>query len=248
MPVASDHDPISMLVRKLESIAHLSQEERHALQSLPIRVRPLGSGQDIVQDGDKPSQCCLIVEGWAYRYKLLGEGKRQILSFHIPGDTPDLQSLHLQTMDHSLATLTEATLAFIPHENLRELVARFPGLAAVLWRDTLVDAAIFREWMTGIGRKSSYGRIAHLFCEMYLKLEAVGLAKEHRCTLPLSQGQLADALGMSTVHANRVLQEMRGKDLITLKGNQLVIHAWSELVHAGEFDPTYLHLEKRTSG
>jgi CRP-like cAMP-binding protein len=248
MPVASDHDPISMLVRKLESIADLSQEERQALQSLPIRVRPLGSGQDIVQDGDRPSQCCLIVEGWAYRYKLLGEGKRQILSFHIPGDTPDLQSLHLQTMDHSLATLTEATLAFIPHENLRELVARFPGLAAVLWRDTLVDAAIFREWMTGIGRKSSYGRIAHLFCEMYLKLEAVGLAKEHRCTLPLTQGQLADALGMSNVHANRVLQEMRSKDLITLKGNELVIHAWSELVHAGEFDPTYLHLEKRTSG
>jgi CRP-like cAMP-binding protein len=237
-----------MLVRKLESIADLSQEERQALQSLPIRVRPLGSGQDIVQDGDRPSQCCLIVEGWAYRYKLLGEGKRQILSFHIPGDTPDLQSLHLQTMDHSLATLTEATLAFIPHENLRELVARFPGLAAVLWRDTLVDAAIFREWMTGIGRKSSYGRIAHLFCEMYLKLEAVGLAKEHRCTLPLTQGQLADALGMSNVHANRVLQEMRSKDLITLKGNELVIHAWSELVHAGEFDPTYLHLEKRTSG
>jgi CRP-like cAMP-binding protein len=248
MPVASDHDPISMLVRKLESIADLSQEERQALQSLPIRVRPLGSGQDIVQDGDRPSQCCLIVEGWAYRYKLLGEGKRQILSFHIPGDTPDLQSLHLQTMDHSLATLTEATLAFIPHENLRELVARFPGLAAVLWRDTLVDAAIFRAWMTGIGRKSSYGRIAHLFCEMYLKLEAVGLAKEHRCTLPLTQGQLADALGMSNVHANRVLQEMRSKDLITLKGNELVIHAWSELVHAGEFDPTYLHLEKRTSG
>ncbi|WP_245436635.1 Crp/Fnr family transcriptional regulator [Methylobacterium sp. V23] len=237
-----------MLVRKLESIADLSQEERQALQSLPIRVRPLGSGQDIVQDGDRPSQCCLIVEGWAYRYKLLGEGKRQILSFHIPGDTPDLQSLHLQTMDHSLATLTEATLAFIPHENLRELVARFPGLAAVLWRDTLVDAAIFREWMTGIGRKSSYGRVAHLFCEMYLKLEAVGFAKEHRCTLPLTQGQLADALGMSNVHANRVLQEMRSKDLITLKSNELVIHAWSELVHAGEFDPTYLHLGKRTSG
>jgi CRP-like cAMP-binding protein len=248
MDKASDHDPISMLLRKLESIAGLSDEERQAIQSLPLRIRVLRPGQDIVQDGEKPSQCCLVVEGWAFRYKLLNEGKRQILSFHVPGDVPDLQSLHLQTMDHSLATLTEATVAFIPHEDLRELIVRFPSIAGALWRDTLVDAAIFREWIVGIGRKSSYGRIAHLFCEMYLKLEAVGLAQEHRYTLPLTQAQLADALGMSNVHANRVLQEMRSKNLITLKSSALVIHAWSELVRAGEFDPTYLHLEKRASG
>src|ERR687886_1768929 len=127
--------------------------------------------------------------------KLESEGKRQILSFHIAGDIPDLQSLHIHTMDHSLATVTKATVAFIPHENLRELAAGFPSIAALLWRDTLIDAAMFREWMTGMGRRSAFERIAHLFCEMYLKLQAVGLAGEYRCPLPLTQTDLADALG-----------------------------------------------------
>ena len=210
-----------MLIRKLESIATLSVEERQAIENLPAMVRMLRPRQDIVRDGDKPSQCCLLLSGWAYRYKLIGEGRRQILSFHIPGDMPDLQSLHIQTMDHSLATLTEAKVAFIPHDSLRDLILRFPGIGAVLWRDTLVDAAIFREWMVGIGRRSAFERISHLFCEMYLKLQAVGLAENYRCPLPFTQGDLGDALGLSNVHVNRVLQEMRGKSLITLRSQTL---------------------------
>jgi CRP-like cAMP-binding protein len=173
-----------MLIRKLESIAILSNEERQAIESLPVKIHTLNARQDIVRDGDKPSQCCLILDGWVCRYKLLSEGKRQILSFHIAGAIPDLLSLHLPTMDHSLATVTKATLAFIPHESLRGLVACHPGIASLLWRDTLIDAAIFREWMTGMGRRSAFERIAHLFCEMYLKLEAVGLAGDYRCPLP----------------------------------------------------------------
>jgi CRP-like cAMP-binding protein len=128
------------------------------------------------------------------------------------------------------------------------LTERHPGIAAALWRDTLVDAAIFREWMIGIGRKSAFGRIAHLFCEMYLKLEAVGLAGEHRCPLPITQIDIGDALGLSNVHTNRVLQEMRGKGLITLRSSTLVIQAWDELSRTSEFDPTYLHLDKRAAG
>ena len=120
---------------------------------------------------------------------------------------------------------------------------RFPGLGGALWRDTLVDAAIFREWMIGIGRKTAFGRIAHLFCEMYLKLEAVGLAGDHRCELPITQIEIGDALGLSNVHVNRVLQELRAKGLITLRGRSLVITDWAALSEAGEFDPTYLHLE-----
>jgi len=239
---------MSMLIRKLESIATLSDEERQAILSLPVRTRVLQARQDIVRDGDKPSQCCLLLNGWAYRYKLLGGGRRQIFSFHVPGDIPDLQSLHIHTMDHSLATQTEATLAFIPHENLLDLIARFPGVAALLWRDTLIDAGIFREWMTGLGRRTAYERIAHLFCEMYLKLQAVGLAGEYRCPLPLTQIDLGDALGLTNVHVNRVLQEMRGKGLITLRSNTLVIETWDELNRVSEFDPTYLHLEKRAAG
>ncbi|WP_264051560.1 Crp/Fnr family transcriptional regulator [Methylobacterium flocculans] len=235
---------MTMLLRKLESIATLSDGEREAVQSLPVRNRTFGAGQDIVRDGDQPSHCCVVIDGWLFRYKILGEGRRQIFSFHIPGDTPDLQSLHLPVMDHSLGTLTQASVAFIPHESVRDLTLRFPRIGAVLWRDTLIDAAIFREWMAGMGRKSAYGRIGHLFCEMYAKLEAVGLAGDYRCPLPITQGELGDALGLSNVHINRVLQEMRGKGLITLRNNTLVVHAWAELCRSAEFDPTYLHLQK----
>jgi len=239
---------MTLLLRKLESIATLSDEECGAVRKLPINLRHWRAGQDIVRDGDKPSQCCLLVEGWAFRYKLIGEGKRQILSFHVPGDVPDLQSLHLHIMDHSLAALTPAVVGFIPHESMRELTRCFPNVAGLLWRETLVDAAVFREWMAGMGRRSAYGRISHLFCELYLKLHAVGLADEHRCPLPMTQMDLSDATGLSNVHVNRVLKELRGKGLITLRSNMLVIEKWDELLHAAEFDPAYLHLEKRVAG
>lgn len=239
---------MTMLIRKLESIATLSDEERQAIESLPVRVTALNARQDIVRDGDKPSYCCLVLDGWACRYKLLREGKRQIFSFHIPGDIPDLQSLHVPIMDHSLATVTKATVAFIPHESMRDLTARFPSIAAIFWRDTLIDAGIFREWMIGLGRRSSFEHVAHLFCELYLKLQAVGLAGNYRCPLPLTQADMADALGLTSVHVNRVLQDMRGKALITLRSNTLVIEAWDELLRVSEFDSTYLHLKKRAAG
>nr|WP_245265471.1 Crp/Fnr family transcriptional regulator [Methylorubrum extorquens] len=236
-----------MLIRKLESIATLSDEQRQAIENLPVRTYNLAARQDIMRDGDKPSHCCLILDGWACRYKLLGDGRRQILSFHIPGDVPDLQSLHIPTMDHGLATVTKATVAFIPHESLMELTLRHPSIGALLWRDTLIDAGIFRAWMVGMGRRSAFEQVAHLFCEMYLKLQAVGLAEHYRCPLPLTQIDLADALGITNVHVNRVLKEMRGRPLITLHGQTLVIEAWDELLRVAEFDPTYLQLERRAA-
>ncbi|MCJ2139083.1 Crp/Fnr family transcriptional regulator [Methylobacterium sp. E-066] len=239
---------MNWLIRKLESIASLSEVERRAIESLPVRIHKLNVRQDIVRDGDKPSHCCLIIDGWACRYKLLSQGKRQILSFHIPGDILDLQSLHVPTMDHSLGTLTKAIVAFILHESLRELTARHPGIAAILWLDTLIDAGIFREWLVSMGRRSAFEHVAHLFCELYLKLQAVGLAGNYRCPLPVTQADLADALGLTPVHINRVLQAMRGKTLITLRSSTLVIEAWNELLRVSEFDPTYLHLEKRATG
>ena len=247
MNSAPDPHATSMLIRKLESSAPLSDAERQAIESLPVRIHNLDARQDIVRDGDQPTHCCLILDGWACRYKMLSQGKRQILSFHIPGDIPDLQSLHIHTMDHSLATLTKAVVAFIPHESLRELTARHPGLAAAFWRDTLIDAAVFREWLISMGRRSSFEHVAHLFCELYLKLQAVGLAGDHRCPLPITQTDLADALGLTSVHVNRVLQEMRGRTLITLRSQTLVIEAWDELLRVSEFDPTYLQLEKRAA-
>jgi CRP-like cAMP-binding protein len=239
--------PLHPLIRKLESITTLSDDEKQAIASLPTRARTLPPRQEIVRDGDRPSQCCLIVEGWLYRTKTLSDGKRQILALHVPGDMPDLQSLHLPVLDHTLSTLTQAIVAFIPHESLHHLVAAHPGITAALWRDTLIDAAIFREWITGLGRRDARGRIAHLFCEMYIKLHAVGLAADYRCDFPPTQTEMSDALGLSTVHVNRVVQELRAEQLISWQGRSLEILDWKGLVEAGEFDPVYLHVAKRAA-
>ncbi|MDR7038624.1 MULTISPECIES: Crp/Fnr family transcriptional regulator [Methylobacterium] len=238
---------LAPLIRKLESIATLSDEARQAVHALPMAVRVVEPRQDLARDKDKPAHCCVLLTGWAYRYKLLDEGRRQILSFHVPGDIPDLQSLHLHVMDHSLATVTQCRVGLIPHEGLRALCLRFPDAAFALWRDTLIDAAIFREWMIGIGRRNAHSRIAHIFCEMYVKLQAVGLAENHRCAWPVTQTDLGDALGLSNVHVNRVLQDLRAQGLIGPQDRDLVILDWDALSALGEFDETYLHLERRAA-
>ena len=235
----------SRLIRKLESIVELSEEEKRAVLGLPFTIRTVEADQDLVRDGDRPTECCLIIEGFACRYKLTAEGKRQIMSFHISGDIPDLQSLHLEVMDHGLGTLVPSKVGFIQHEHMRELCHRCPRIGDVFWRDTLIDAAVFREWMIGIGRRSAYTRIAHLLCEVLVRLRAVGLANGNDIELPVTQAELGDALGLSTVHVNRVLQELRGKDLITLRGRSLSVQDWPGLKEAGEFDPTYLHLSDK---
>jgi CRP-like cAMP-binding protein len=242
----SNPSPIS-LVRKLASIVDLSESERQALLRLPLMVRDLGADQDIVRDQDRPSQCCLILQGFAFRYKMLEIGKRQILSFHIPGDIPDLQSLHIDVMDHSLATLTPSKVGFIAHETVRAFIRAHPRIGDIFWRDTLVDAAVFREWMVGLGRREAYGRIAHLLCEMFARLKAVGLAHDSSCEMPMTQAELGDALGLSTVHVNRTLQQLRADGLISTRGGQVIIHDWDRLQAAGEFDPTYLHLRKEVA-
>lgn len=248
MPPAPDQNPTAILLRKLESIAILTDGERQAVASLPMRVQSLGARQDILREGDESRHCCLILEGWACRYKLLSAGKRQIFSFHIVGDVPNLQSLHIPDADHNIATLTKARIGYIPHDSLRALTTNHPSVGALLWRDTLIEAAIFRAWMVGMGRRSAFEQIAHLFCEMYLKMQAVGLAEGYRCPMPITQADLADALGLTPVHINRVLKDMRGRAMITLKSDMLVLEAWNELIRVSEFDPTYLHLEARAAG
>ena len=241
----SDETPLTPLIRRLESIAPVSDDERRAITALPIMVRELKADADIVRDHDRPSQCCAILEGFACRYKMLDEGKRQILAFHIPGDIPDLQSLHLEIMDHSLATVVPSKVAFIPHEAVRTFLREQPRIADVFWRETLIDAAVFREWVVNVGRRDAYARIAHILCEIYVRLRAVGLVDGQAYQLPITQAELGDATGLSTVHVNRTLQELRGNGLITTpKGGRVVIEDWERLQEAGEFDVTYLHLKQ----
>jgi CRP-like cAMP-binding protein len=237
---SNDFQPV---IRKLNSVFTLTGSEREAVESLPMLIHPVRADQDIVREGDRPTRCFAVLDGFAASFKLTGEGKRQILAFHIPGDLPDLQSLHLEELDCSIGTITACKLGFIQHEPLRELCASQPRIASAFWRDTLVEAAIFREWTTNVGRREAYARLAHVLCELVVRMRAVGLAEDHRCELPMTQAELADATGISTVHVNRTLQELRGDELITLKGGKLQVLDWPRLKEAGDFDPRYLHLK-----
>ena len=230
------------LIRKLDSISVLSEEDREAIRRLPFREKLFGENQDLVRQGDRPSECCLLVEGFVCRYKVLGEGQRQIMSFHLPGDIPDLQSLHLKVMDHSLGALTPVRVAFIPHEALEEITHTRPTVTAAFWRDTLIDASVFREWLAGVGRRSAYQRIAHLICELCTRLKALGLIDENSFQLMVTQAEVADALGLSSVHVNRVLQDLRRDGLIAIQGRVLKVLDWEGLKEAGDFDSEYLHL------
>jgi CRP-like cAMP-binding protein len=233
---------LDLLVRKLDSIARSSEAERTAVQNLPITVKHIQADQDIVHEGDQPSSCCILVEGFLFLYKTLPHGARQILSFHVPGDIADLQSLHLPVLDHGLAAATDSTVAFISHAPLRELCHAHPPLADKFWRATLVDGSIFREWVTNVGQREAPSRIAHILCEMFLKLEAVGLTKGNSFEFPITQNEIGEATGLSTVHVNRSIQKLRGEGLIAWDKGRCTIWDWERLQHMAMFDPTYLHL------
>jgi CRP-like cAMP-binding protein len=206
-------------------------------------VQVIKENQDLVREGDRPSRSCLILSGFTATYKMTAGGKRQIVSFGIAGDLPDLQSLHLKVLDISIGTITQCRIGFITHDDLRDICTRYPRIAAAFWRETLIEGAIFREWVTNVGRREAYQRMAHVLCELLVRLRAVGLVEDHACTLPITQGEFADAIGVTNVHVNRVLQQLRAEGLIELSGDRLNILDWERLKQAGEFDPTYLHLE-----
>jgi CRP-like cAMP-binding protein len=231
------------MIRKMESVFTLSDDERQALETLPMQLAVIKADQDIVRIGDRPSRCCLILSGFACTYKVTAEGKRQIVAFNIAGDIPDLQSLHLKVLDTSIATISTCRVGFIQHEALHDICARFPRITAAFWREALIDASIFREWVTNVGRREAYQRMAHVLCELLVRLRAVGLVEDHVCDLPITQGEFADALGVTNVHVNRVLQQMRADGLIETTGTQVKVPDWDRLKQVGEFDPTYLHLE-----
>ncbi|MCK1547961.1 Crp/Fnr family transcriptional regulator [Bradyrhizobium sp. 177] len=238
---SSTNNPI---IRKLETVLSLSDEERAAILALPVEEREVRARQEIVREGDRPTRSFVILEGVACAFKLTGEAKRQILAFHIAGDMPDLQSLHLETLDISIGTISASRVGFIPHAALRHLCERNTRVAAALWRETLVYASVFREWMTNIGQREGLSRAAHLMCEYVVRMRAMGLAEDHSCQVPMTQDDLGDAMGISTVHVNRVLQELRRLGLIKLGSGNLTVLDWERLKAIGDFDSGYLHLRR----
>lgn len=236
------------LIRKLERFAKLSGDDHAALNAMAAhRVRQRPARRDIIQEGDRPLHVNLILEGWACRYKLLNDGRRQIVALFLPGDLCDLHVYVLRQMDHSIGTITPVTYAEIPRATFEETVEGRPRVMQAMWWDTLVTSAIQREWTTDIGQRSAVERLAHLLLELFYRLEAVGLTRGDECDLPLVQADLADAMGLTAVHANRMLQELRSSNLISLSGKRLVILDRQRLAQVAQFNPNYLHLDNEGS-
>jgi CRP-like cAMP-binding protein len=231
-------------VRKVESIAlfKLSEEERAALTALPMQEAQFEAYQDIVREGDRPSRCFALLDGFVSTYKTTLSGKRQVAAFHVPGDVPDIQSLHLKVLDNSISTVGPCRVGFVQHDAMRALFRAHPRISDIFWRASLIDAALVREWMLNTGRREAYARMAHIFCELITRLDAVGLAPDRTCALPMTQPELGDALGITPVHVNRTLSDLRDAGLITVRSRLLRVHDWEGLVAVAEFDPTYLHL------
>lgn len=230
-----------ILLKRLKLVADIDVEDEAAVLELPVTVREIDAGIDIVSEGQYVSQCCILIDGFTYRYRHTLDGKRQIIAFHVSGDIPDLHSLHMNYMDHSFAATTRSRIGFVPHDAVWGLCLRRPNVAAALWRETLIDGAIFREWIVGLGRLSGLSRTAHLLCEIAMRMRSVGLAPDYVYRLPLTQHELADALGLTVVTVNRVLKDLRLAGVVDRDRSRMTIRDWKELARLGEFDPRYLH-------
>lgn len=233
---------IEVLIRKLERYAPLTGEQREAIGRLPVKLRQFERGATVIQQGARPDESLVLLEGFVFRYKLLTAGTRQIVSLQIPGDFVDLHSLVLRPLDHAVAAASTIQIARVPHEAIRTLLADHPRLAESLMWNIAIDGAISREWLANHGRRSAYEQLAHLFCELYFRMEWAGLVKDRSFEMPLTQIELSDLCGLSAVHLNRSLQALRRDGLILLENQRLTVLDIDELVRRADFDPAYLHL------
>jgi CRP-like cAMP-binding protein len=239
--VLSQH-PLAKWLEQLELLAVFGDEDRRAVLALPHRVKRIDAGSYLVREGDLPKQCAILVEGFAYRQKLTGTGSRQIMAVSIPGDAVDLQNIFLEISDHSVQLLTQATVADIPRDALQQLARTRLTVGTAIMAVTLVEASILREWVVNVGRRDSRARIAHILCEFAVRLEARGLASEGGFELPMTQEQLADATGLTSVHVNRVLKSLEADGLISRRRRQIHFENWRALQDVGDFSRRYLHI------
>ena len=236
------------LIRKLEHYTRLSVDDRRALAEVcGARQRRFGPREMIIAEGERPQAIKLFIDGWGCRHKDLEDGRRQIISLFIPGDMCDVNIFILGEMDHSIAAVSSVTLAEITREAFETLMDRHPRVTQALWWETLVGAAVQREWTTSLGQRDAKERISHLLCELFTRLSSVGLTADNTCPLPLSQAELGEATGLTTVSVNRVLQDLRRAGIIELRSKTLTIHDLPALKRAALFNANYLHLGKEGS-
>jgi CRP-like cAMP-binding protein len=238
---ADVEDILGRVIRKLDRLGPLDDPDRQAIRALNARIETHAAHSVLARDGARASHCTLLLDGFACRHKETANGGRQLLSVHLAGDFLDLQAMFLPRADYVVQTMTPATIARVPADVLRGLAETHPRIAEALWRDTLIDAAIAREWIVNIGRRGAMARIAHLLCEFAARREAAGFGPPERFELPMTQEQIGDATGLTSVHVNRKLHDLEDLGVIARDRRHLHIRDWQKLTRIGDFDAAYLH-------
>lgn len=236
---------IDRLLMKLRTRDDIGGDEEQALRAAVGATIAIPADTTFITAGKVLHASTLLVDGLIARYKDLSSGERQITELHVAGDFADLHSFTLKCLDHNIMTLTPATIVQVPHDKLRAITENHPHLARVLWFLTNLDAAIHREWVVSLGRRSAIKRTAHLFCELRVRLGIVGLADDSGYALPITQTVLAESLGLTPVHVNRVLRELRERGLVEFRSGRVRILDSAGLERLAEFEPDYLYLDKR---
>ncbi|NPU09663.1 Crp/Fnr family transcriptional regulator [Bradyrhizobium sp. 83002] len=234
-----------IVVNKLKEHSRLSADDIAEVRNFSFAQRELADHEDLIRQGDEPNLSVVVMSGWVARYHLLSGGQRQYLSFHMPGDWPDAQALFLDRMDHAVCAIGPAVVAGVAHKELTRAITRRPALGFAIWRETLIDAAIFREAITNNSARSKPARMAHLFCELFYRARALGLVRDEQLRLPVSLVQLGEALGMAIATVNRTLVELRASRAVDFRSGMLTISNWQGLCAIGEFDPGFLHLNRQ---
>lgn len=245
--MSSKNHPLDLFLREIARHDGLQEEDRRAILNLPVRLRRIDSSAYLVREGSLPKHCGVLVEGFAFRQKVTGDGARQILAVCIPGDAVDLQNIFLHISDHSVQMLTRGIVAEIDRDALQDIILTRPNVGRAIIEQTLVESSILREWVVNVGRRDARERIAHILCEFAVRLEARGLLFDHGFELPMTQEQLADATGLTPVHVNRVLKALEKEGLINRRRRMIHFDDWRALQDAGDFSRAYLHVPSEES-
>ncbi|UZK70199.1 Crp/Fnr family transcriptional regulator [Sphingomonas sp. S1-29] len=226
---------------RLRGHGPLTDDDVQLLTSACHSIRGHRAGHHLIREGDRPDPVFVMLEGWAARYKILPDGGRQIMAFMLPGDFCDIHIAVLEAMDHSIVTLTKAKVASLPRQQMEALVEARPAITRAFWWSQLVDQGVLRAWIVSMGRRKAQERVAHLMCELYIRMHNIGLATDNQCEMPLTQVVLADAVGLTPVHVNRVLQGLRQAEVMDLRSGSLTILDPAKLARIAGFDDNYLH-------
>jgi len=240
-------NPLERLIEVLELRSPLSHDDRQAILALPYALKSLAPGSYAVREGEPPTGCGVLISGFAYRQKLTGDGGRQILSIHIPGEALDFQNIFLNVADHSVQMLTRCHVAIIPRADIQRIARSSASIGHAILVNILVDASIFREWILNIGRRDAKSRLAHVLCELAVRLDAHGLAEDMGYHLPMTQAELADALGLTPVHLNRVIRSLEVDGLINRSKRDVSFPDWERMIDIADFNDRYLHLAVQES-